>query len=94
MHYGQLENRECRKTHIPVRTPKWPPHLIFAGIVTQTCEKTCYEHREQAFLGNCGLICNKIRSVIILVINFVICCVVTDRIGLHLVLLPLLMDVL
>ena len=32
------------KLHIPVRTPKWPPHLIFAGICklvlfnTKTCD--------------------------------------------------------
>ena len=40
------------KTHIPVRTPKWSPHLIFAGAchgretgtVTETCDKTCDEH--------------------------------------------------
>ena len=38
------------KTHIPVRTQKWPPRLIFQGhvtaskLVTETCDKTCGEH--------------------------------------------------
>jgi len=42
-----------RKIHIPERTTKWPPRLIFAGAVTasklalfntKTCDKTCDEH--------------------------------------------------
>ena len=37
----------CRKIHIPVRWPKWPPRLIFAGTVT----KRCYEHVSRPFSG-------------------------------------------
>ena len=36
------------KTQIPVRTPNWPPRIIFAGActVTETCDKTCGEHAD------------------------------------------------
>ena len=36
------------KTHIPVRTPKWPPRSIYAGAchgtVTETCDKACGQY--------------------------------------------------
>ena len=42
------------KTQIPVRTPKWPPRIIFAGAchgqktgtVPGACDKTCGEHAD------------------------------------------------